>query len=459
MIINQKKLLKNTTFDEDRRARKVALHILSVALNSVEPRRLIKNHVHKVSDVLTINNLIFDLAKFRRVFVVGGGKASGAMAEALEEVMGKTITKGFVNILRGTKSKFKTHKIVLNEVSHPLPGNKSIKETRKIFRLASEANKNDLVICLISGGGSALMSLPVAHITLRDKQELTGFLLKCGATINEINTVRKHISALKGGQLARVAYPATLISIILSDVVGDPLDSIASGPTMPDTTTFSDAISVLKKYNLWQDITPEAIKRRLRVGVKGKIPETPKPDNKVFEKTYDIVLGNNHSATISMCQEARRLGFNTLLLSSMIEGEARHVGTVLAGISKEILASGDPLPKPAVVVAGGETTVTVTGYGKGGRNQELVLGGALKIEGLKGVSIASVDTDGIDGPTDAAGAIVDGQTIIRAQHKNLDPNEFLVNNNSYEFFSKIDDLIFTDSTGTNVNSLTVIVAI
>jgi len=456
-ITNKEELIKNTVFDEDKKARATTLKILGAVLNAIDPRKAVRNHVRRVNGVLTINNLTFDLNDFHRIFVVGGGKASGAMAEAVEELLADRLTGGFVNVLRSTESDFKTHKIFLSGAGHPIPDEDGMNGARKIIQLVSKANEKDLVICLISGGGSALVPLPAADIPLRDKQELTAALLKCGATINEINAVRKHISALKGGHLAKVAYPATVVSLILSDVVGDPLDSIASGPTVPDMTTFNDAISTLKKHNLWQSATPESIKKRLEAGFKGEIPETPKPGDKEFENTYNVLIGNNRIAALAACREGERLGLKALLLSTTIEGEARDIGIAYAGIIKEILASDNPIAKPAVVVAGGETTVTVTGRGKGGRNQELVLGASLSIEGLREVAIASIGTDGIDGPTDAAGAIADGQTTMRAYGKKLDPKTFLMDNDSYSFFSKLCDLIFTGPTGTNVNDVTVMV--
>lgn len=455
MIVNEAELVENAVFDDDREARRVVLTTLQAGLRSVDPRVAIANHVRRTDNLLRIDGMTFDLGKFENVFVVGCGKAGGAMAEALETVLGDRLTEGYVNVLRGTKSVFKPQKILLNEADHPIPDEDGVEGARKIIQLVSKADEKDLVICLISGGGSALMPLPVAGISLQDKQKLTDALLRCGATINEINAVRKHVSELKGGQLAEAAYPATLVSLILSDVTGDPLDTIASGPTSPDITTFNDAIAALKKYNLWQRAVPESIKKVLEAGSKGKIPETPKPGHKVFERTYHVIVGNNRLAALAACREAERLGFNTLLLSTMMEGEARHVGTAHAGIAKEIVASNNPIPKPAVVVAGGETTVTVTGQGKGGRNQELVLSASIKIEGLRGVAVASLGTDGIDGPTDAAGAIADGQTITRARDKEMDPKKVLMNNDSYTFFSKLRDLIFTGPTGTNVNDLTV----
>ncbi|MFX0197760.1 MAG: glycerate kinase [Candidatus Hodarchaeota archaeon] len=456
-VLNAKDLLKNASSKIDREARKAALRILAAALDSLDPRTVVKTHVHRVNEILKIDNLTFNLDNFKRVFVVGGGKASGAMAEAIEEILGSKITGGFVNILRGTKLGFKTNRIILNEAGHPIPDEDGMNGAKSITELVKKADRNDLIICLISGGGSALMPLPAGNITLQEKQNLTNNLLRCGGTIQEINVVRKHVSELKGGQLAKIAYPATLVGLILSDVVGDRLGTIASGPTVPDTTTFNDAIAILKKYDLWKSDIPESIKKRLISGMREEIPETPKPDESIFERTHNVIVGNNRLAAFAAHKEAKRLGFNALVLSTAVEGEARHVGTIYAGIITEILVSGNPIPKPAVVIAGGETTVTVTGRGKGGRNQELVLGTSLKINGLRGIAIASIDTDGVDGFTDAAGAIADGETMAHATKIGLNTTDFLENNDSYNFFSRVGDLIFTGPTGTNVNDLSVIV--
>lgn len=457
-IVNEEKLVKNAVLDKDKIARKIALEILKSGLNAADPHACVRSHVRRKDKIVSVDDLTFDLEKIQRIFAVGGGKASGAMAEALEEVIGDRLAGGFVNILRGTKSRFKTHKILLNEAVHPIPNEDGVTGSREIIKLLRGLNENDLVFCLISGGGSALMPLPAADITLRDQQKLTNALLKSGATIDEINTIRKHLSKLKGGQLAKASHPATVISLILSDVAGDSLHSIASGPTTPDTTLFNDAISILRRYNLWRG-AHEAIRKRLWAGSKGEIPETPKPGDKVFERAHNIIIGNNRLACLAACREAKRHRFNPLLLSSFIEGEARHIGTAYAGIMREISASNNPVPKPSAIIAGGETTVTVTGSGKGGRNQELVLSASLKLNGLNGVAIASIDTDGVDGPTDAAGAIADGKTVKRAHNMRVDLAEFLMNNDSYSFFSRIHDVIFTGSTGTNVSDLTVMVVV
>jgi glycerate 2-kinase len=455
-IENKEQLVKNGVTQLNRKARALALESLESALNAVDPKQLVKSKLLLKKTLLKVNGYSFDLKKFKNVYVIGGGKASGSMAETLEQILGKHIANGLVNIPHG--SKHKTEIIKFQEANHPTPDKSGVEGTRRMLEIAEQAKKEDLVICLISGGGSSLMPLPRGGITIKDKRKITEALLKCGATINEINTVRKHISDFKGGWLAKKAYPATVLNLILSDVVGDPLDFIASGPTVPDSTTFSEAIKVLKKYGLW-DKASVSIKRVLSSGEKGLIPETPKANDKAFKKVYNVIIGNNRFASLAVSEQLRSAGLNTLLLASTLEGEARHVGVMLASIAREVMLSGNPVPKPAGIIAGGETTVTVTGKGLGGRNQEISLAAALKVGGLDGVVVASLSTDGVDGPTDAAGAIVDEKTIARAAEMDLNPEEFLAENDSYNFFSKLGDLIFTGPTGTNVNDVSVIVVL
>jgi len=439
-------------------ARELALNAIEMALNAVDPRGVIKSRVSLVDDILKIDDRTFDLSAFKRVFVVGGGKASGSMAEALEEILGNHIDDGVVVIQHGTKENYRTKKIKLHEAGHPIPDDYSMDGAKKILNLVAQADKDDLVICLISGGGSSLMCLPREGISLDDKQLMTRLLLNCGATINEINTVRKHISSFKGGQLAREAYPATLISLILSDVVGDPLEVIASGPTVPDPTTFKDAIEILKRYNIWND-APKSIRDTLLDGLSGRIMETPKAGDPTLSKVNNIIIGSNRLASMAAVDSLKRQGLNTMFLTSFMEGEAREVGIMLAALAREAAASNHPIPKPFGIVIGGETTVTVTGNGIGGRNQEIALSAAMKINGLDGIVIVSASTDGIDGPTDAAGAIADGYTMMKAREFGLDAKDYLKNNDSYTFFSKVDDLVFTGPTGTNVNDISVIVCL
>jgi len=454
IIKNEQELLSNAKSSLDRKARQLAISALNAALEAADPKNIIRSKVSVKKDLLKIGGLSFNLDEFKNVFVVGGGKASGCMAEAIEQLLGERIKDGAVNVPYASPA-YETKRVKLEHASHPIPDIAGVKGAKRILDLASEAEENDLIICLLSGGGSSLMPQPSAHVSLRDKRRVTDALLKSGATINEINIVRKHISAFKGGWLAKRAYPATVVNLILSDVVGDPLDSIASGPTVPDSSTFQDAVDVLKSYGLWSKI-PTSVKKALLNGKKGLNPETPKPGDKAFEKVHNIVIGNNMTASLAAFNSLKNAGLHTLLLSSCLEGQARDVGTMFASMAKEIASSGNPIPKPAGIVAGGETTVTVVGKGKGGRNQEIALGAALKIANIDGIVVASLSTDGVDGPTNAAGALADGRTMLRAHELGLNPRKFLSENDTYSFFSRLGDLIFTGVTGTNVDDVSII---
>ncbi|UCE44169.1 MAG: glycerate kinase [Candidatus Bathyarchaeota archaeon] len=455
--INRKKqLITNGVTHLNQKARALALKSLESALDAVDPKQIIESRLRLRDFTLRIDGYSFDLKKIRNIYVLGGGKASGLMAEASEQILGKLVTDGIVNVPRG--SKHKTEIIKLHEASHPIPDKAGVEGTHRMLEIAEQAKEDDLIICLISGGGSSLMPLPRGEISIADKRKITNDLLISGAAINEINTVRKHISDFKGGWLAKKAYPATILNLILSDVVGDPLEFIASGPTIPDSTTFGDAINILKKHDLW-DKVPASIKKVLSDGKKGTIAETPKADDETFKKVYNVVVGNNRVATSAACQSFESAGLNTFLLTSVLEGEARHIGMMLASIAHEIVASGNPAQRPAGIVAGGETTVTIVGEGRGGRNQEIALAAALRLNGLDGTAVASLSTDGVDGPTDAAGAIVDGKTLERVSEEGLDAERFLLRNDSYSFFSKLGDLVLTGPTGTNVNDISVIVVL
>jgi len=439
-----------------RERRERALAILSTALEAVDPINAIKRQVSLSSnETLRIGQRVYDLGRYRHIYVIGGGKAGGSMAKAVEEILGQRVTAGLVNVKYGYGAE--TEIIRLNEAGHPIPDAAGMAGTKQMAELARKATARDLVICLISGGGSALMTLPAEGIALANMESLTDALLRCGATINEINTVRKHLSQTKGGNLAHLAYPAEIVSLILSDVVGSPLDVIASGPTVADTTTFADAYGVIEKYSLLEEL-PRPIVERLGRGKEGLIPDTPKEGAESFTRTYNLVIASNEVAAAAAIAKAEELGFHSLLLSTFVEGEAKEVAKVFAAIAKEILHSGRPLPRPACVVAGGETTVTIRGKGLGGRNQEMALSAALEIAGLEDVMIIPLATDGTDGPTDAAGAIADGSTLRRAslllQEAGLSAPQYLANNDSYHFFQRLGDLLITGPTNTNVNDLT-----
>ncbi|MEM3585970.1 MAG: glycerate kinase [Candidatus Jordarchaeaceae archaeon] len=445
----------------DRLARESVLALIESALKAADPKLAVKKSLLLSGDRIIIDGKTLQLESLDNIYVVGGGKASGAMAEAVEEILGERISEGYINILKGTKNRFKVSKIRLVEASHPIPDKNGLEGAKKIMNLVKKAQENDLVLCLISGGGTALMPLPVDDVSLEEFQEVNRTLLKCGADINSMNAVRKHLSAIGGGNLAKAAYPSIIISLIISDVVGDSLETIASGPTVPDSTTYRDAINILKEYNIW-DSCPEGVKRHIGEGVRGKYPETPKPGDPVFKKVSNLLIATNRDACIAAQEEAKRRGLNALLLTTYLEGEAKEVGVLLSGIAKEILYYNKPLEKPVTVILGGETTVTVRGKtsGRGGRNQELVLSAALKLTGGEGVAIAAIDSDGIDGFSEAAGAVVDSKTILEAKKRGLDASRFLMENNSTAFFEELDDcLIFTGPTGTNVNDLVFIVVV
>ncbi len=369
------------------------------------------------------------------------------MAAAVEEILGDRIARGIVVTKYGHVQP--TRLIRVHEAGHPIPDDAGIEGAQAILDHLRDLGPRDLVLVLISGGGSALTPAPVEGILLEEKQALTQSLLACGADIREMNTLRKHISRIKGGQLARAAQPARVMTLILSDIVGDPLDAIASGPTVPDPTTYADALAILDKYHIREEV-PGTIRARLEAGARGELLETPKPDDPLFSRVSNTIVGSNIQALEAARAEAQILGLTPMILSSSIEGETREVARMHAALAREVQTSGNPLPPPACLISGGETTVTLRGSGRGGRNQEFVLAAALDITGLPNTVILSAGTDGTDGPTDAAGAIVDGETCARAHALGLHPRAALVGNDAYPLFEKLGDLVLTGPTRTNV---------
>jgi glycerate 2-kinase len=432
--------------------------LVRAALDAVEPAQAVRNLVTREQDRLSVAGTAYDLQDYERVYVVGGGKAGAPMALALSEALGSSLTAGWINVKEGHLIDHPLPEtLTIHEAGHPIPNEAGQMGAQRILDLARQAGERDLFFCLISGGGSALLPAPVKGITLADLQALTGAMLRCGATINEINAVRKHCSQLKGGQLARAASPATVVSLVLSDVVGNPLDVIASGPTVPDTTTFGDAYAVLERFAIVDDV-PQNIIARLRAGMAGEIADTPKAGDPIFDKVQNVIVGSNAIAARAAEAAAREMGFNTLVLSTYVEGEAREIALVAAAIAKSLIAEGWPIPRPACVVAGGETTVTIRGSGKGGRNQEMALAAAMAIDGWQGVTLFTLATDGTDGPTDAAGAIVNGETLSRARELGMSAADTLARNDSYHFFDRLGHLIRTGPTNTNVNDLFFVLA-
>ena len=418
--------------------RRHALTIFRAALAAADPAAAVARYLsHRKLD------------RYRYIYVLGTGKAGASMARAAERILGRRITAGLINVKYGHTVPLR--RIELNECGHPVPDEAGARGAARIADLAAAAGPDDLVLCLISGGGSALLPLPAEGITLEEKQATTRQLLACGANIHEINALRKHISRIKGGQLARLAAPATVESLLLSDVIGDNLDVIGSGPTAPDASTFADVAAILDKYGI-RDRIPAAVRDRIDRGLRGEIPETPKPGDPLFTRVRNTVIGSNRLALEAAAKVARALGYRTLILSSEIQGETREIAHMHAAIAAEIRRTGHPVKPPACIITGGETTVTLHGQGLGGRNQEFVLAAAIDIAGLDKVVVFSAGTDGTDGPTDAAGAIADGRTLSR----NPDAAHYLESNDSYHYFEPLNDLIKTGPTNTNVMDVRVI---
>jgi hydroxypyruvate reductase len=433
--------------------RKDAIAIFHQALEAVDPAAAIERYCRFDGKHFWVADWMYNIDAYNRLIVVGAGKAAAAMAKAIEDQLGHRISNGIIVVKHGHIADLS--RIELIEAGHPVPDENGQRGAHDILSLVTGAEKNDLVICLISGGGSALLPVPFRGLTLKDKQDTIKVLLSCGATIHEINAVRKHISMIKGGRLARAAYPATLVSLIISDVVGDDLDVIASGPTVPDSSTFSHCMDIFHKYSIVNDI-PKTILDHIDSGISGRIPDTPKAEDSAFTNTRNLIIGSNMESITAAKKKAESLGYNVLILSSMIEGETRHVAHVHGAIAKEILKTGNPLSPPACLLSGGETTVTLSGRGLGGRNQEFALAAALGISENENIVILSGGTDGTDGPTDAAGAFADSFTLRRAEAMKLDPYHFLSNNDSYPFFQKLGDLFITGPTNTNVMDLRIV---
>jgi len=438
------------------RLRKDAQEIFRAGVEAVNPINAIKRHLRLKDHQLTVEDIKYDLTEFENIYVIGAGKASAAMAQALEELLGEKLNSGLVNIKYNHGLPLR--KIQLTESGHPVPDEAGFRGAQKIVKLLEKTGEKDLVIFLISGGGSALFPYPVEGLSLEDKQKVTKTLLEVGANIHEINALRKHLSLVKGGRLARFAFPSTLISLILSDVIGNDLDSIASGPTVPDQSTFGDCLRILDKYQI-RDRIPSIVVEIIENGARGEIEESPKAGDPVFDRTQNLIIGSNIQAVEAAKKKADDLGYNSLILSTFIEGETKDVAKVHAAVAKEILSSGNPIGRPVCVISGGETTVTIHGKGLGGRNLEFALSAAIDIAGLKDVVVLSAGTDGTDGPTDAAGAIADGSSVERAEDMGMYAERFLRENDSYNFFQSLGDLIITGPTYTNVMDLRLVLVI
>ena len=437
----------------EERLKRDAVEIFLAGVKAVDPGRAVRDHVSLNGETLFAGDLEIPLSPVGKIFIIGAGKAGAPMAAALEQVLGDRIYEGLVVVKYDYLAPVR--KVRIREAAHPVPDKAGLAAAQEVTKILAKSGEHDLVICLLSGGGSALLPCPAPPVSLAEKQAVTNLLLASGANINEINCIRKHLSLLKGGGIVRMAYPARLITLILSDVVGDSLDVIASGPTVGDPTTFNDALDILDRYELTGKV-PKAVLTYLTDGVRGSHPETLKPDAPELAGVSNILVGTNAIALRSAEGKARDLGYKTKILSTSITGDTRQAAVAHATLAKEILSSGQPLEPPACVLSGGETTVIIHGTGKGGRNTEFALAAAMGIDGLSRVVILSGSTDGTDGPTDTAGALATGSTATRARSADMDPVVYLENNDSYHFFEKLGDLLKTGPTLTNVMDLRVV---
>jgi len=423
-------------------------NIFDESLLAVDPYKAVSRHIGHVLSR-------YEKEKLNRLYVISFGKAAPSMARAVADGVENALTNGIVitKYNHTGKQRF-ADSIAVYEAGHPIPDENGVRATGEVLTMLKKADEDTFVVFLISGGGSALLTCPHEGILLVEKQEVTDLLLKAGADIQELNTVRKHISVVKGGRLAEIAYPAKMVSLILSDVIGDPLDVIASGPTSPDTSTYNDAMKVIQKYELTEKM-PESVINILNKGVKGNIPETPKKGAPVFNGMDNIIIASNAIAVEAAKKAAERSGYKTTVISTELSGESSQVAKDLAKTALD-LKNSMKRDEKFCLIAGGETTVTVKGDGKGGRNTEIALAFGIEIKGQPGITFLSAGTDGTDGPTDAAGAIVTGQMFLDAFNQGLDPRDYLTRNDSYTFFKVTNGLVITGPTGTNVMDIQLI---
>lgn len=437
------------------RARTLLMRLFEAGLQAVDPYEALSRCVRLRGNRLTIGSRHYSLQPQHRLVVVGAGKASARMAQALEQRLRSRIETGLVVVKYGHGAP--TNQIRILEAGHPVPDAAGIQATQQIMALAGTLRPDDLLIVLLSGGASSLLPAPAPGISLRDKQRTTKLLLRSGATIQEMNAVRKHLSRVKGGQLA-AATPGRVATIILSDVIGNDLGTIGSGPTSPDPTTFRDAQTILKQYGVWTEV-PVSVRRRIEAGIGECEVETPKPGAALFRRVHNVLAGDNQSAVDAVARYAKGQGIHSLILSTTVTGEARDIGKFFGAMAREIATQGRPIRRPCCVIAGGESTVTVRGQGEGGRAQEFALAAASQIAGLPDLWIAGFATDGTDGIKPVAGAIVDGGTADRAKRAKLNLLRALRENDSYPFFKRLNAHIVTGPTGTNVNDLYLLLAL
>ena len=449
MIRNTTALIKGSPITQE--ARQITIDLLNTALEAVDPRLLVNTAFKMKKGALKVGNKNFNLNKVDGISVIGAGKATGRMAEAIQTLLKEYIIDGLIIVPKNTAKAYSLDVIQTREGGHPIPTQSSIDATNQLLEVVSNSPPNSLILSLLSGGGSALLALPSAPITLKDLQHTTELLLRSGLSIHHMNTIRKHISQIKGGQLARHIHPRRHIGLLLSDIPGEHLDMIASGPTLPDPSNFSDVLNILQAKSLWTQIPP-SVQHHITTGVQKIIEETPKPNDPIFDRSFHHLIGSNQKACNAILQHAQQKQFSAQILTTDCQGEARQVGDRLGKFARKLVSSS----QPQVVIIGSETTVRVLYPGLGGRNTELVTAALPHLQGIDGLVIASLATDGIDGPTDAAGAMADGDSLHRVEKLGKTPSASLATNATYHLFHVLEDLLITGPTNTNVRDITLI---
>ncbi|MFX1319087.1 MAG: glycerate kinase [Promethearchaeota archaeon] len=432
-------------------ARQRALALLNVALNAANPHLLVEKTIKVTRSTIQLADNEIGFNDFDGIYVIGAGKATGRMAEAIERLLKDRLVGGLIIVPENTITAYTLNQISLQAGGHPEPTESSVASTQQLLELIDQSPQDALIISLFSGGGSALLTAPSPPLTLEDLQHTTRLLLQAGVPIHQLNTVRKHLSLVKGGRLATNIHPRRHWGLLISDVPDDQLNMIASGPTLPDPTTFADAVQILETHALWEEV-PVRVREHLINGREGKLKETPKPQDPIFDYAVHLLIGSNQHSCQAVLEQAQHENYTSRILTTNCEGEAREVGDQLGALAKKLTNQTEP----HVLIIGSETTVTVRHKGKGGRNTELIAAAIPHLEGKDGLVIASLATDGIDGPTKAAGAIADGYSHPRAKTLKLSPVQLLEINSTYTLFHALEDLIITGPTHTNVRDITII---
>jgi glycerate 2-kinase len=455
IIRNSRRLVWNGGSARNRRGRSLCLYALEQALKAVNPSQCLESSIRVLNQRLIGRDVLIPLARYRRIVLLAVGKAAVPMMNSALKLLRGFEVFGILVMPKGEKFASSGAQVEVFRAGHPLPDREGLRGARCVMSILGGMHEDELLLCLISGGASAMLPAPAKGISLGDMRKVTELLVKSKASIHEINAVRRHVSELKGGRLVKICRASKIISLTISDVPDNRLPDIASGLTVEDPTSYQDAVEVLRKYDIWQAL-PMSVAGHLTRGLRGQIPDTPKPGDPAFTRVHNIIIAENRTACLAAMYALKRHRISAKILSSSIEMEARSMGKLLASFAVESERFDQPLKGNEAIILGGETTVEIKGSGLGGRNQETALSAVSAIAGLNGTVIATMGTDGIDGNSPAAGAIIDGNSMRRAAQKGMTPDAYLVRNDSYHYFRRLQDSIVTGKTATNVGDISIL---